>query len=158
MDEADQTADLAGLEEDDDQPDTTVDDDAARSPKPAGPLDALIGRHIATLRRQLNGRPNRDDFAAMIRPKADGELWNKARLGRIERGNQRVTITELADICDTLGVDLGVFQQDAGVFTINPSTLGHLQADATISPTIRQAMIEQYRMAQRDWASNQRSN
>jgi hypothetical protein len=149
MDDVDPTVDLAALEDDDDgQPGDGVEDDASRSPKPEGPLDKAVGLHVFKLRKKITS--NRDDFVKLIKPKAAGELWNKARLGRIERGYQRVTLTELDDLCDTLGVPLLTFLADALPDKEQPrsKTRGMIEADATIDPEDRVNLARQYDRAQ----------
>lgn len=132
--------------DDDLDADDTANDDASRSPKPEGPLDAAIGAHLYRMRKDR--QMSRDDFVPMIRATAAGELWNKARLGRIERGAQRVTITELADVCAALDVPLGTFLIGAGIIEIEPSTRGWLDADTTIDIEDRRALLRMYDRAQ----------
>ena len=83
----------------------------------------------------------------MIRPKFEGEIWNKARLGRIERGEQRVTVTELADIIEALGVSSGTFYQDAGVVVIYPQSEGWIQADISLTEKGRERVLDVYRLS-----------
>lgn len=129
----------------DDELDTAT---GKKTPRPPGPYDQRIG---ATVDRLMKAKGwEYPDFVREVRPAHQGERWNKNRIGRLIRGERRISITELLDVIATLGAPRREFFEDAGLIDkLKPETKDWLAVDTTILPDDRRAFLRQYELAQR---------
>lgn len=119
-----------------------------KGPRRPHHLDRKIAAHTELLRKRQGW--SLADLAGRVRPTDPDERWTKSRVTQFEKPSRRATVTEIADLCEALDVDLGVFLQDAGVFCLPNSVEGWMQADSRlnkdrrdIAESVYQALISE---------------
>lgn len=138
----DDTVDTIRADNDGEETEDVETTPSGKTPRRPGPLDDKIAAHAERL-WQRQGL-SLQDVADRVRPADPDEAWNKSRVAAFKRPARRVTITELADLCKALGVDLGVFLQDAKVVALPRSTRGWIEADSQLEPEDRAAVLRFY--------------
>ncbi len=150
--------DVEPTDDDGEQLDDETDDvttPGKNTPRPPGPCDKRIGETVNEVLADLNW--DYSDFVREVRPAHQGERWNKNRIGRLVRGERRISVTELLDVIATLKTDRERFFKLAGIIDDKDNTESHLEHDVHIGDEAREMLLDNYRSARQRFTAAQRS-
>jgi hypothetical protein len=137
-------ADTDDGDELDDELDDDFDDEepkakGKKTPRPPGPHDQAIGNLVGQLLAAKGWEY--PDFVNAVRPAHQGERWNKNRIGRLIRGERRISITELLDVIATIGISREEFFDRAGIIKLPDDLVSRIKVETTLSADGRRAML-----------------